>query len=151
MANKYKILSMSKANLTKEQQQAKLHAEMMAKDGLPKLQVTPPKHLGSIAKNEYKRVIESIGDLPLRNLDRATLENYCTWYEVYKRTSLALKATYQTDDEKETEKLIRRLDKATKNIKSLTSDLGMSVNSRMAMNMPKQEENKKESIAEMFN
>ena len=48
MAGKYKVLQMSKGDLTKERQEAKLHAELMAKDGIPKLQVTPPNHLGKL-------------------------------------------------------------------------------------------------------
>ncbi|MGY0269959.1 P27 family phage terminase small subunit, partial [Limosilactobacillus fermentum] len=47
--------------------------------------------------------------------------------------------------------LVWTLDKATKNIKSLASDLGLNVNSRMQMNMPKADEGKKkESFREKY-
>lgn len=192
MAGKYKVLAMSKGDLTKERQEAKLHAELMAKDGIPKLQVTPPNHLQGAAKQEYKRIIASIGKLPLRNLDRVELENYCTWYGIYKdisiriqkyansipefekeyeRTQRRLRAAGKDSDKETLEKLkqelkiveislqtleekrdyeIKHLDKATKNIKGLASDLGLNVNARMQMNMPKTEAQKNESIIDTF-
>ena len=194
MARKQKLLRESTGHLTVVQQEAKYKAEILAADGLPKLQVTPPNHLKGAAKQEYKRIIASLGKLPLRNLDRVELENYCTWYGIYKQISLDLpkitadidynhqkydvfekdyfKAVRDSDKdmikglktslklygekiadlEVQQDKLIRNLDKATKNIKSLASDLGLNVNSRMQMNMPKAEDDKeKHSIMEMFN
>ena len=194
MARKQKLLRESTGHLTVVQQEAKYKAEILAADGLPKLQVTPPNHLKGAAKQEYKRIIASLGKLPLRNLDRVELENYCTWYGIYKQISLDLskitadidynhqkydvfekdyfKAVRDSDKdmikglktslklyggkiadlEAQQDKLIRNLDKATKNIKSLASDLGLNVNSRMQMNMPKTEDDKeKHSIMEMFN
>ncbi|ERL64040.1 hypothetical protein L248_1686 [Schleiferilactobacillus shenzhenensis LY-73] len=46
--------------------------------------------------------------------------------------------------------LMMQLDKSTKNIKALASDLGLTVNSRMAMNMPKQDSNKPTGIKARF-
>lgn len=192
MAGKYKVLQMSKGDLTKERQEAKLHAELMAKDGIPKLQVTPPNHLKGAAKQEYKRIVQSVGKLPLRNLDRAELENYCTWYGIYKDISIRIQKyavmipeaekelerverrlkTADQDSDKETLKKImtelqrassdlgslefkrdteiKHLDKATKSLKGLASDLGLNVNSRMQMNMPKTEAQKNDSIIDTF-
>jgi phage terminase small subunit len=85
----------------------------MAKDGIPKLQVTPPNHLDPVAKQEYKRIIASLGTLPLRNLDRAELENYCTWYSVYKNTSVNMKLALKNGDQDEYYAYISTLNKAT--------------------------------------
>lgn len=191
MAGKYKVLSQSKGNLTKLQQEAKVQAEFNAADGLPELQKTPPKHLDSVAKNEYKRIINSMGKLPLRNLDRVELETYCSWYSIYKSESQKLiklvkqmpaletnlevaceelqqaqlmgsaemikaaKANYGNanswveDAEFKRDRSISRMDKATKNIKGLASDLGLNVNARMQMNMPKDESQTK-SLKDLF-
>lgn len=146
MARKQKLLSKSTANLTVLQQEAKFKAEFLAADGLPELQKTPPNHLRGAAKQEYKRIVQSVGKLPLRNLDRAELENYCTWYAIYKDISIEL----QKDDEEKRDKLLSQLDKATKNIKGLASDLGLNVNSRMQMNMPKTDEDKPMSLKDRF-
>lgn len=191
MGRKYKVLDQSKGNLTVLQQEAKYKAAFNAADGLPNLQKTPPNHLDSVAKNEYKRIINSLGNLPLRNLDRVELETYCSWYSIYKSESLKLqKITKQIpaleknlevaydelmqaheigsselikeakinygnangwveDAEFKRDRAISHLDKATKNIKGLASDLGLNVNSRMQMNMPKDEE-KTNSLKGMF-
>lgn len=192
MARKQKLLSQSKGNLTVLQQEAKYKAEILAKDGLPNLQKTAPHHLTGVAKQEYKRIIQSLGELPLRNLDRAELENYCTWYSIYKSVSKSLQkvddqlakaeqtlavvedelqqaeaigspeiiksAAIKVDGaesacnqlESKRDREISRLDKATKNIKGLASDLGLNVNSRMQMNMPKGEEKEHHSLKGMF-
>lgn len=142
MARKQKLLSQSTGHLRVVEQEAKYKAEFLAADGLPELQRTPPAHLNKVAKAEYRRIVSSIGKLPLRNLDRSELELYCSWYSIYKETSEQLK---QVDSLEEAPKLISTLDKATRNIKRLASDLGLTVNSRMQMNMPsadKQEEHK---------
>lgn len=142
MARKQKLLSQSTGHLRVVEQEAKYKAEFLAADGLPELQKTPPAHLSKVAKTEYRRIVSSIGKLPLRNLDRSELELYCSWYSIYKETSERLK---QVDSLEESPKLISTLDKATRNIKGLASDLGLTVNSRMQMNMPsadKQDEHK---------
>lgn len=147
MARKQKLLSQSTGHLRIVEQEAKYKAEFLAKDGYPELQKSPPAYLDKDAKAEYRRVVTAIGDLPLRDLDHAELENYCTWYSIYKQATRTLSSV---DDPDERERIIRTLDKATKNIKSLASDLGLNVNSRMQMNMPKTDSNKKESFREKY-
>lgn len=90
LARKQKLLSQSTGHLRVVEQEAKYKAEFMAADGLPELQKTPPAHLDKVAKAEYRRIISSIGKLPLRNLDRSELELYCTWYSIYKDASVQL-------------------------------------------------------------
>lgn len=147
MARKQKLLSQSTGHLRIVEQEAKYKAEFLAKDGYPELRESPPDYLDEDAKAEYQRVVTSIGDLPLRDLDHAELENYCTWYSIYKQTTRMLASVNDPD---ERERMVRTLDKATKNIKSLASDLGLNVNSRMQMNMPKTDSNKKESFREKY-
>ena len=147
MARKQKLLSQSTGHLRIVEQEAKYKAEFLAKDGFPELQKSPPAYLDKDAKAEYRRVVAAIGNLPLRDLDHAELENYCTWYSIYKQTTRTLSSV---DDPDERERMVRTLDKATKNIKSLASDLGLNVNSRMQMNMPKTDNGKKESFREKY-
>ena len=147
LARKQKLLSQSTGHLRIVEQEAKYKAEFLAKDGFPELQKSPPAYLDKDAKAEYQRVVAAIGNLPLRDLDHAELENYCTWYSIYKQTTRTLSSV---DDPDERERMVRTLDKATKNIKSLASDLGLNVNSRMQMNMPKTDNTKKESFREKY-
>lgn len=148
MARKQKLLSQSTAHLKVVEQEAKYKAEFLAADGLPELQKTPPAHLDKVAKAEYRRIVGSIGKLPLRNLDRGELELYCSWYSIYKATADEIKQADSLDD---VPKLISALDKATRNIKGLASDLGLTVNSRMQMNMPTEDkENEHKSLREKY-
>lgn len=148
MARKQKLLANSTANLTVLQQEAKVKAEFLAKDGLAKLKKTPPSWLKGEARKEYKRIVNGAGDLPLRDLDHAELEMYATWYSEYKIVQIELNVEGVTGERRD--RLLSRKDKITKNIKGLASDLGLTVNSRLQMNMPKENDKPKDSILEKF-
>lgn len=145
MARKQKLLEQSTAHLTVLQQEAKFKAETLAKDGLEELQPTPPNYLTSSAQTEWKRIIKDLRQLPVRNLDHATVELYCTWYSMYKDLLNKINKSKASDRLKYS----RDLAKITQNIKSLTSDLGLTVDSRMRIYTPKTED-KPKSIKEMF-
>ena len=152
MARKQKLLSQSTGHLRVVEQEAKYKAEFLAKDGFPALQKTPPAHLDKVAKAEYRRIINSLGDLPLRNLDRSELELYCTWYSIYNRASKEFRAIKDLVADPDTVNYyVSIIDKCTRNIKGLASDLGLNVNSRLQMNMSKtNQDNKHQSLREKF-
>lgn len=146
MGRKITLLENSKKNFTRDEIEDRKAAEHLAGDGFVEMQITAPNHLNSIAKQEYKRVVQDIQKLPLRNLDRAVLENYCLWYSVFKETSKKLNEEGMTvvEDELSVEHpLIKTLEKATKNIKSTASELGLTVDSRLRLYLPKKEEKEK--------
>ena len=147
MGRKQKLLSESKGHLRVVEQEAKYKAEFLSADGLKRLQPTPPAYLDRAAKLEYKRIYKGLGKLPIRDLDHAEIENYCTWYSIYKVTSKQLEVVKKPN---ERDALIKTLDKATRNIKSLASDLGLNVNSRLQMNMPKEDKKGPQSLKERF-
>lgn len=133
MGRKYKVLEQSTGNLTKLQQEAKYKSEFLAIDGFQKLQPTPPRYLNGVAKQEYQRVINELDNLPIRMLDHAEFELYCFWYSIFKSSVQDLS---KLPEDKSPDKLLARIHKATLNIKSLTSDLGMTINARMQMSQP---------------
>lgn len=135
LVKKYVLSNNNKKHFTKNELSARKDAEKQAGEGLDPLQVTAPNHMNSIAKQEYKRIIKDLQKLPLRNLDRATLEMYCLWYSVMKETSRELNKQGMYIEGKPNP-LISVLDKATKNIKSTVNDLGLSVDSRMRLYIP---------------
>ena len=102
-----------------------------------------PNYFNNIAKDEYKRVIKGMRSPPVRNLDRAVLESYCTWYAVYKEISQKIDelglVIYDNDKGWVANPLIITLEKATTNIRMTASQLGLTVDSRMKMFVPKQE------------
>lgn len=145
---KMKVLEATKKNLTKEEINNRKIAEQKASDGFKQIQITAPNHLNPQAKAEYKRVVEDVQKLPLRNLDRAMLENYCTWYSIYKDCSLQLKEG-SFDEEGNPKPATKLLNEATKNVKLCAAELGLTVDSRMKIYLPPKEE-KEKSIFEVF-
>lgn len=153
MGRKMKVVESNKKHMTKEEKIARKSIQDKASDGLDALQLTPPKHFDPIAKAEYKRVINDLRKLPLRNLDRAVLESYCTWYAVYKEISRGLQKegyVVETDNGKVLpNKMLYSLERATTNLIKAASQLGLTVDSRMKLYVPQVEE-KKESIFDKF-
>lgn len=153
MGRKLKLVETTKKHLTKEEKIVRETAQEKASDGLRRLQKTPPEHFNNIAKYEYRRIIDDLQNLPLRNLDRGLLELYCTWYAIYKETIRKLdEIGYFTNDPDKgiiPIPLILTLEKATANIRSSASQLGLTVDSRMKMFIPKQEE-KEETLFDKF-
>lgn len=153
MGRNMKVVAATKKHLTKEEKEKRKEIEEKASDGFAMLQRTPPDYLSKNAKAEYRRIIKDLRNLPIRNLDRVVLENYCVWYAVYRDVSSELdKAGYVVSDEDKgriPNPLILTLEKATTNIRSSASQLGLTVDSRMKMFVPKTEE-KKVSIFDKF-
>lgn len=153
MGRKLTLLDNNKMHMTKDQIEDRKAAEKLAADGLVEMQISAPNHLNSIAKQEYKRVIGDLQKLPLRNLDRAILENYCLWYSVFKETSRKLteqgNILQDPNGEYYENPLLRTLEKATKNIRSTASELGLTVDSRLRLYLPKKDE-KKETMFDKF-
>lgn len=153
LGRKMKLVATTKSHLTKEEKIAREKIEDKASDGLEALQITPPKHFDPIAKAEYKRVINDLRKLPLRNLDRAILETYCTWYAVYKEISRGLQKegyVYKTSSGKVLpNKMLYSLERATTNLTRAASQLGLTVDSRMKLYVPKKEE-KEDTLFDKF-
>ena len=153
MGRNMKVVAATKKHLTKEEREKRKEIEEKASDGLAMLQRTPPDYLSKNAKAEYRRIIKDLRNLPIRNLDRVVLENYFVWYAVYRDVSSELdKVGYVISDEDKgriPNPLILTLEKATTNIRSSASQLGLTVDSRMKMFVPKTEE-KKVSIFDKF-
>ncbi|MGQ2374585.1 phage terminase small subunit P27 family [Companilactobacillus zhachilii] len=144
---KYKLLEQSEANLTKQQQEAKYNAEILASDGYKLLQISPPSYLSNTAKTEWKRIAPDLNKLPVRALDRAMVENYCTWYAMFKDTTKLI--TSESDPLNRLD-YVNTLDKITKNLKTCASELGLTVDSRMRLNIPKDDKDKPKSLADLI-
>ena len=149
MARKFTVLEANKKHLTKEEIAERQEVERQASDGFTEMQISPPNHLSPQAKQEYKRVVKDIQKLPLRNLDRAMLENYCTWYSIYKDCSKQIAENGTFTDDNVPNPATTLLEKATKNIKQCAGELGLTVDSRMKIYMPPKNE-KEESIFDKF-
>lgn len=143
---KYKVLEQSEANLTKQQQEAKFNAEVLASDGYKLLQISPPNRLSGVAKAEWKRIVPDLKNLPVRAVDRAMVEQYCFWYSQFIDLSEQVDST---DDLDKKITLLNTLDKVSKNVRNAASEIGLTVDSRMRMNIPKKED-KPKTLADLL-
>lgn len=154
MGRKLKVVENNKKHLTKAEKAVRVEIQKSAGDGLIELKLTPPEHLGETAKAEYARIVEDLKSLPVRDLDRAILENYCTWYGIYVEASqkvneIGISVFSEGKGMWIQNPLVVTLEKATNNIKSCAAQLGLTVDSRMKMYVPKTEE-KKDGIFDKF-
>lgn len=147
---KIKLLDNSKGAVTKEVRETRRDAEKMASDGFEELQKSAPQHLGPIARYEYERVSVELRKLPIRNLDRATLELYCTWYGIYREAEESIQedgifAISKDGEANKTKKnpAVSIMSEASGHIRSCASSLGLNIDSRLKIVMPKAEEPKK--------
>ncbi|ALV21050.1 phage terminase small subunit P27 family [Carnobacterium antarcticum] len=169
---KFKVLENNKKNFTKNEIEDRKVIQDKASDGLKSLQKSAPNHLNPIARYEYERVWEDLQTLPVKNLDRAVLEMYCTWYAIYreaekdvKENGIFMEANYLEEitekDGTKRKELITYTDKSKKNpsvsvmndassnIMRCASNLGLTVDSRMRIYTPPKEE-KKQTLADLF-
>lgn len=153
---KMKLLNNATGAMTKEDRESRADAERLASDGFKELQKSAPQHLGSIARYEYERVSEELRKLPVRNLDRATLEMYCTWYGVYRSAEQEVQENgiYAINEDGEPNKTrknpaISIMSEASNHIRSCASSLGLNIDSRLKIMIPKKEE-KAETMFDKF-
>ena len=153
---KIKLLDNTTGVRTLEEQERRRDAEKMASDGFKELQRTPPQHLDKVARYEYERVSEELRKLPIRNLDRVTLEMYCSWYSVYRKAEKEVQeiGIYAVNSDgainySKKNPALSVMSEASGNIRSCASTLGLNIDSRLKIVIPEKEE-KKESMFDKF-
>lgn len=169
---KFKVLDNNKKNFTKEEIAQREAMEENAGADISSLQKTAPAHLSRIGKVEYYRIWNDLQKLPIRDLDRAVLELYCTWYAIYREAENDVNEhgiftygyyTEIEEDEYGLEKKVRKkvidttkknpsltvLNDAASNIMRCASNLGLTVDSRMRIYTPPKEE-KEKTLKDMF-
>lgn len=156
---KFKVVENNKKNFTKNEIAERKKLQEQASDGLDELQKSAPRHLNPIARYEYERVWEGLSTLPVKNLDRATLELYCTWYSLYREAekevneygifSFILTEEGYMQDKSKKNPAIGVMNDASSNLIRCASNLGLTVDSRMRIHVPQKEE-KKQTLKDMF-
>lgn len=169
---KFTVVENNKKNFTKEEKKQRETIQEKASADIKNLQKSAPKHLNPVARYEYERVWEDLQTLPVKNLDRVTLELYCTWYAIYreaeekiKRDGIFMKVPYMNETKEEDgtvtkeviyyEETSRKnpaisiMNDASSNIVRCASNLGLTVDSRMRIYTPPKDE-KPKSIFDKF-
>ena len=156
-AGKKPSIASVKKNLTIDEQVTRNNRNESLKNDFTKLTNRPSRHLSDTAKAEFKRILPLLEQLPLAELDRRLIEQYCTMYSVYRaleedinNRGEVITEYFANGNEKSTKinPALRELVSVAKEIRSIGSELGMSISSRARLIDPNTEEN--DPLAELF-
>lgn len=151
MARPQKMLNCQEGNLTKEQQEQKKLQEKIIKTGTEQLNKLPSWLRDSVAKKEWKRLIEQFKELEvISNLDYNNLGAYCNAFSSYIEATEELKdqpltITYINKSGAENliaNPLINIQKTFSEEMKKYSSLLGLTIDSRLKLAALKIEKSK---------
>lgn len=147
-----KLLSQQKSRLTREVQENKKATEEAMKK-LTSLEAEPPEWLDDRAKQEWFRIYPLLKELPIVSLDLALVSAYCQAYSDYIQATERMKQEGAVIVTERGTKLnqnhaIKR--DALSQLNSISSKLGLTVESRLKILDPKNEAPKQQSVYDYF-
>lgn len=156
MARPRKLLGATTKNYTKAEI-AEREKDESALHEFKKISKRPPSWLSEDAKAEYKRIIQLVNQLPIADLDLASLTMYCDYYSKYKAASIAVEEEGRTITELDAQGNDRRkvnpeftaMNDAARNLRSVAGGLGLTIDSRMRIVLPK-EDKRMDPFAELL-
>lgn len=95
-----------------------------------------PPYLDELAKQEWFRIIPLMEKLPVSELDRTALAQYCVYTSVFiQATNMINEQGIVTPDGKQ-HPAVYTMNNASKELKGLANSLGLNINSRMKIVVP---------------
>lgn len=142
MGRKTVLTGASSKHYTKEELEIKQEQEEILYTFEPLNFKKYPKNLDKLARNEWKRLATIVDsrNLPISELDRAIVTNYCMYVSISERAREQINEEPLTIDGKKNQ-IIDVLNGANKELKSLASQLGLTIDSRMRIKNPTTEAN----------
>lgn len=134
-----KLLNNSTRNNTKKEilEKEKQEAELSK---FSKIDSEPPDFLDDIAKEEYRRVIPYMQELPISNLDQAQLAQYCSFYSDFVQASELITRTggvvIDTDKGPKVNPAFTAKEKAGTRMQQAANTLGLTIDSRLRIVVP---------------
>lgn len=153
MGRKITLLNATSKNYTKEEIEIKQEQEKILYTFEPLNFKIYPKNLDRLARNEWKRLSKIVDsrNLPISELDRAIVTNYCMYVSISERAREQLNQEPLTIDGKKNS-ILDVLNGANKELKSLASQLGLTIDSRMRIKNPTIEnENNDDFFGQLLN
>lgn len=152
MARPRKLLNAQQGNLTREQQEEKAKEEEVLYN-YEKLDFSYyPMGLLPQAFNEWDRIGNYIGDLPISELDSNTMVRYCNYTVLYAQAVEMVAQEGAMTSEGKANPWVQAMNSYSKELKSATSDLGLNINSRLKIALPNEKQKEvKDPFANMFN
>ena len=135
---------------------AKKLAKQESLNDYEKIQVKPiPSHLDYYGKQEWKRIIPLLQQLPIAELDRQLIESYCQLH-AYKRglqkdiEEFGTVLTFYNDDgemtNRRTNPAYNQFLQTVKEIRMIANQLGMTINSRLELAVPDEDKEEDEVL-----
>ncbi len=123
--------------MKKERQEAQLNK-------FSKIDTEPPHFSDEIAKQEYLRILPHMQELPISNLDKAQLAQYCSFYSDFVKASLILeREDLILEDDKGNQKVnpaFNIKEKAGIRLQQTANTLGLTIDSRLRIMVPDEKE-----------
>ncbi|MBZ5203208.1 phage terminase small subunit P27 family [Planomicrobium chinense] len=147
MARPKKLVDALNRNISKAEIEERRKEEESLEE-FESISLTAPPWLEGDAKEEYERIIPLLKKLPIASLDLASVTMYCDFYAKYKEASqtVDIEGTVITQfDARGNEKRIVNpkytvMGDAARMVRTLSGSLGMTIDSRMRIVVPKKEE-----------
>lgn len=151
MARPRKLLNAQSGNLTREQQEEKAKEEEVLYN-YEKLDFSYyPMGLLPQAFNEWDRIGQFIGDLPISELDSNTMVRYCNYTVLYAQAVEMVAVEGAMTPEGKANPWVQAMNSYSKELKSAASDLGLNINSRLKIALPNEKQKEtKDPFANMF-
>lgn len=109
-----------------------------------------PTELTENAQKEWERIIPLLDDLPFADLDYTLIKKYCELVDINDKTYMQLQevGTFDRDTNKKTGAFNVYME-TLKELRSICGSLGLTIDSRMRIVVPKENE-QKQSVYDMF-
>lgn len=146
MGRKKKLIDTTTGNFTKEQIAQRKLEEKALEDFKP-ITSTPPSWLDRDAKAEFRRIVPLLSKLPIAALDMSSVVMYCDFWSVYKRSSQAVtiegrvitEMDSQGNDKRKVNPEFTTMKDAARMVQTIAGTLGLTIDSRMRIVVPKKE------------
>ena len=152
MARPRKLLNATSKNYTNEEKEAKeLEEKVLYNYEKLDFSFYPPGLLPQ-AFNEWDRLGAYVGDLPISELDVNTVVRYCNYNYLYAEAVEKVAQMGAIDPETgKANPWVNAMNSYSKELKTATNDLGLTINSRMKIILPAEKETEVlDPFAKMF-
>lgn len=130
-----------KGNLTQEQQHQKQKEEEKLFNYEPLDFSFFPMGLLRGAYPEWERISHFIGELPISELDQQTMVRYCNYTYLYAKVAEEVSMEGELTPEGKLNPKVQAMNAYSKELKSATSDLGLTINARLKIIAPAEKDN----------
>lgn len=153
MGKSRKTLDQRKGKLTVLEREKRKASEEKA-NSLQKIGLDPPYWLDDKAKEEYKRIIPLLSELPIASLDLALVSAYCQAFSDYVNATIRMNEGDAIIETERGTKLnqnhaIKR--DALAQINSIAPKIGLSIDARLKIFTPKEDKKETDEFEEMIN